>query len=99
MQVIGLSKFGDLGLKMSLYISNYKGGRNESFMYGVDINNNNYWYDYNLVSAYTTVLFKTGHLDYKNRVRASKEDLKQMSRDYLIYSYTMRSTSYCTPDS
>jgi len=37
----GLSKIGDLGLKMSLYISNYKGGRNESFMYGVDINNGN----------------------------------------------------------
>ena len=86
---IGLSKFGDLGLKMSLYISNYKGGRNESFMYGVDINNGNSWYDYDLVSAYTTVLFKAGHPDYKQGVRVSKEDLKQMSRDYLIYSYTI----------
>jgi len=45
-------------------------------MYSVDINNDNYWYDYNLVSAYTTILFKVGHLDYRNRVRASKEDLK-----------------------
>jgi len=26
---IGLSKFEDLGLKISIYISNYKGGRNK----------------------------------------------------------------------
>jgi hypothetical protein len=26
----------DVGLYMSYYIANYKGGRNESFMYGVD---------------------------------------------------------------
>jgi len=25
-----------MGIKMSLYIGNYKGGRNESFMYGMD---------------------------------------------------------------
>ena len=96
---LGLSKFGDLGLKMSLYISNYKGGRNESFMYGVDINNGNYWYDYDLVSAYTTVLFKAGHPDYKHGVRASKEDLKQMSRDYLIYSYTIIKCNFRFPES
>ena len=95
---IGLSKFGDLGLKMSMYISNYKGGRNESFMFGVDINNGNYWFDYDLVSAYTTVLFKAGHPDYKNGVRASKEDLKQMSRDYLIYSYTIIKCNFRFPE-
>jgi len=95
---IGLSKFGDLGLKMSLYISNYKGGRNESFMYGVDINNGNYWFDYDLVSAYTTVLFKAGHPDYKTGVRASKEDLKQMSIDYLINSYTIIKCNFKFPE-
>jgi hypothetical protein len=26
------------GLRLNYYISNYKGGRNESFMYGVDLN-------------------------------------------------------------
>jgi len=38
---LGLSEVGDLSLKLSLYISNYKGGQNESFMYSVDINNGN----------------------------------------------------------
>jgi len=33
---LGLSKFGELGFKLSLYIYNKKGGRNESFMYGLD---------------------------------------------------------------
>lgn len=32
----GLFFVGDVGLKFSLYIANYKGGRNESFMYGVN---------------------------------------------------------------
>lgn len=30
----GLFASGDVGLHMSYYIGNYKGGRNESFMYG-----------------------------------------------------------------
>ena len=41
---------GDTGLNLSLYVSNYKGGRNESFMYGVE--NTKIWYDYDIVSAY-----------------------------------------------
>lgn len=32
----GLFFTGDVGLHISYYISNYKGGRNESFMYGMD---------------------------------------------------------------
>ena len=34
----GLFFTGEIGLHMSYYISNYKGGRNESFMYGIDDN-------------------------------------------------------------
>jgi hypothetical protein len=34
----GLFATGDLGLNMSYYIGNYKGGRNESFMYGAEDN-------------------------------------------------------------
>lgn len=34
----GLYATKDVGRKLSLYISNYRGGRNESFMYGVDNN-------------------------------------------------------------
>lgn len=32
----GLSATEDVGLHLSYYIGNYKGGRNESFMYGSD---------------------------------------------------------------
>jgi hypothetical protein len=34
----GLFAFGAVGLHLSYYIGNYKGGRNESFMYGSDEN-------------------------------------------------------------
>jgi hypothetical protein len=33
-----LSASGDVGLHLSSYIGNYKGGRNEIFMYGTDDN-------------------------------------------------------------
>jgi len=32
----GLLHVGDLGFVLGYYIGNYKGGRNESFMYGID---------------------------------------------------------------
>lgn len=32
----GLIVSKDIGMKMPLYVGNYKGGRNESFMYGID---------------------------------------------------------------
>jgi hypothetical protein len=32
----GMFAAGDIGIKLPLYISNYRGGRNESFMYGID---------------------------------------------------------------
>jgi len=34
----GLFETAEVGLKLPLYIANYKGGRNECFMYGVDKN-------------------------------------------------------------
>jgi nitrogen regulatory protein PII-like uncharacterized protein len=35
----GLNILKDVGIKTSLYIANYRGGRNESFMYGYDLSN------------------------------------------------------------
>jgi hypothetical protein len=32
----GLFSTGDVGLHLSYYIGNYKGGRNESFMFGAE---------------------------------------------------------------
>lgn len=74
---LGLSKVGELGLKLSLYISNYKGGRNESFMYGVDLQQ--IWYDYDLISAYTTVLSNAGHPDYSRGLILNPDELKSFT--------------------
>jgi hypothetical protein len=58
----GLFNVGDIGFAMSMYIGNYKGGRNECFMYGKD--DNLYVSDYDLVSAYTTAMTLLGDPDY-----------------------------------
>ena len=68
-----MSKIGEIGLKLDLYISNYKGGRNESFMYGVDLQET--WYDYDLTSAYTTILSNVGHPDYSSFGSHTKDTL------------------------
>jgi hypothetical protein len=34
----GLGIIKDVGMKLPLYIASYRGGRNESFMYGIDRN-------------------------------------------------------------
>jgi hypothetical protein len=48
----GLFATGEVGLNLSYYIGKYKGGRNESFMYGGE--ENTHWFYYDLVSAHTT---------------------------------------------
>ena len=47
---------------MSYFISNYKVGRNESFMYGCD--KKNQWFDYDLIGAYTTGMTELVLPDY-----------------------------------
>jgi hypothetical protein len=36
MTPVGIDRSGYASLSLPMYIANYKGGRNESFMYGVD---------------------------------------------------------------
>lgn len=81
----GLFSMEQLGLKLSYYIGNYKGGRNESFMYGVD--ENTIWYDYDVVSAYTTVMAMMGDPDYSKLSVLGESDLKSMSNSEILYSY------------
>ncbi len=47
------TKIGD---KLPLFIQTFRGGRNESFSYGVDFSGK-IWYDYDLTSAYTTIMY------------------------------------------
>lgn len=86
----------DVGVKLSLYISNFKGGRNESFMYG--INTNTLWYDYDLISAYTTVLAGAGHPEYAHAITLKASDFKRLSDEKILNSYMVINCTFGFPD-
>ena len=94
---LGLHKVGDTGLKLGMYIANYKGGRNESFMYGYE--NRIWWIDYDLTSAYTTVLYRLGHPMYSKGKELTIVQLLQLSDDDLLYSYTVIKCYFVFPNS
>ena len=81
----GLQALQDVGFVLPFYIANYKGGRNECFMYGVDREVN--WYDYDLTSAYTTIMSMAGHPDYDSLHRMTGAELGKLSNEEIIYSY------------
>ena len=93
----GLNLTSTTGVKMSLYISNYKGGRNESFMYGID--NETIWIDYDLTSAYTTAMAMLGDPCYSKGRIIKEEELLKMSKNDILYSYTAIKCSFKFPDS
>jgi hypothetical protein len=64
------------GLHLSYFIGNYKGGRNESFMYGTD--EQTIWYDYDLISAYTTAMADLGLPAYQLGELVSEEDFYEL---------------------
>lgn len=70
------------------FVSSYRGGRNESFMYGIDhIKEKRSWIDYDLTSCYTTVMSILGQPDYNNAVHIHNETVKRMSTEDLILNY------------
>jgi hypothetical protein len=92
----GLNFNKNVGLYLSYYIANYKGGRNECFMYGTDLDT--MWYDYDLTSAYTTVLAAAGHPDYRNARSLDINDLMEKDREEILYSYLIIKTSFSFPE-
>lgn len=77
------------------FIRGYRGGRNESIMYGVDVlNGGKKWYDYDLTSAYTTVMSILGHPDTEKAVRVFNKTVENMSADVLIYNYIILEVTY-----
>lgn len=62
------------------YVSSYRGGRNESMMYGCDIikENSRLYIDYDMTSAYTTVMCILGHPEYQKAVRLFNKTVKEM---------------------
>lgn len=81
----GLNVIDKIGFVLPFYTANYKGGRNECFMYGID--RDTIWYDYDLTNAYTTVMSMAGHPDYAKCRRITTEELHEMNADEILYSY------------
>lgn len=85
-----------IGEYLPLYIKNYKGGRNESLMYGFE--KERIYYDWDLTSAYTTVLSNIGSPDYKNAKEIKPEELTKLSDDILLNSFTIIKCTFRFPD-
>lgn len=84
-----------IGFVLPYYIANYKGGRNECFMYGID--RETVWFDYDLTSAYTTAMAMAGHPDYNAYRRISECELTKMSKDEILYSYLILQVDFDFP--
>lgn len=91
----GLFATGEVGLYLGHYICNYKGGRNESFMYGCDENTN--WFDYDLASAYSTAMTYLTLPDYKQARLLDTEKIKQVTPEQLLQGYWIFNTTFKFP--
>ena len=91
----GLFNSSDTGLHMSYFIGNYKGGRNESFMYGAD--ENIHCFDYDLVSAYTTAMSHLALPEYHKGHLITQEDVESMSSEDLLTGYLIINGSFNFP--
>ena len=96
-----LARAVDLSKYIVQYITGYRGGRNESMMYGVDIikDNSRNWYDYDLTSAYTTVMSILGHPDVKSAVRIYNKTVSGMSNETLLFNYIILDVEFEFPNS
>lgn len=93
----GFSVVKDVGLMNNYFIASYRGGRNESFMYGKDFGDC-VWYDYDLVSAYTTAMAGLGTPDYRNGRMISLDDFNKLGWKNQVYSYTVLKVKFKFPD-
>jgi len=62
----GLQTVNKIGIALPSFVSAFRGGRNESFIYGVDRTNT--WYDNDLVGAYPTGMASLGIPNHDNLV-------------------------------
>lgn len=81
------------------FVAGYRGGRNESYMYGVDDNlNNRQWIDYDLTSCYTTVMSMLGDPDYKRAAYVFNKTIEKMNYRDLLLNYIMVDVDFKFPD-
>jgi len=80
---------------MSYFIASYKGGRNESYMYGVD--ETTLWYDYDLISAYTTGMTLMGHPDYERSKMLDRKTLEKLPDVECVENYLVMAVKFKFP--
>ena len=82
-----MSRSVDVCRDLPTYLASYRGGRNESFMYGKS--DGQTWYDYDLTSAYTTVMSLLGDPVYRKSRRLTGREVCSMSDDDLLFNYVV----------
>jgi hypothetical protein len=85
----GIQTTGNIGLILPMFMAGFRGGRNESYAYGIDRNDT--WYDYDLVSAYTTAMSHLGIPDFRKAIhltgqKALKEFIKNCNRKEIEFA-------------
>lgn len=82
------------------FIAGYRGGRNESYMYGVDDRlNDRQWIDYDLTSCYTTVMSILGDPDYDKAAYVFNKTVEKMNHRDLLLNYIIVDVEFKFPDS
>jgi len=77
-----LQSTGNVGLVLPMFLGSFRGGRNESYAFGIDRNET--WYDYDLTSAYTTSMSFLGIPDFdKSFYLTSQKELYTFLKDGL----------------
>lgn len=95
----GLSVLKDVGVKSTMFIANYRGGRNESFMYGYDMDKSKIWFDYDLISAYTTSMLILGAPNYSLAKSISYAQYSKIRWEDRFNSYTVLNVNFEFPES
>ncbi|KAG0122870.1 hypothetical protein HOY82DRAFT_544367 [Tuber indicum] len=68
----GVNSIGFAAENENLYLSSFRGGRNECFKYGVDYDTK--WFDYDLASCYATIMSKNGDPFYQEEEQLDNID-------------------------
>jgi hypothetical protein len=97
----GLFETPNIGDKLPLFIQTFRGGRNECFCYGMDTSGK-IWYDYDLTSAYTTIMYGLANPIYnKGKFITSDKFFKEFNKDneFLLKNYFAIKCSFKFPNS
>ena len=89
----------DLSNYIIPFIAGFRGGRNESMMFGLDLieNESRSWFDVDLTSAYPTVMSILGQPNYDKAARLYNKTVLNMSTQELILNYVVLKVDFEFP--